>query len=144
MGMEIPNFEENAKEMLTPQEASMSEARSEMLEKVKSESGLDDATFEEIVNTFDSETMEPKYGYIQFKFKVKGHEVSGSLDDKNRLPNERMILRVDGGDRVLGEKFTALYNKYHRTILGLAFVTKDTTQNQAQESARRKAVDDLL
>ena len=122
--------------MLGPKEASMSETRQEMIEKAKSESGLDGETFDEIARSFDSEYLG--IGYTKFTFKLKGHEVSGFLDSS---PSGKGIsqVQIDGG-QVTGDKFRAFWGKYEKAVAALDSITTERTESELKEVN----IDDLL
>ncbi len=138
MSREMPTAENllKAQEMLGSKEASMSEIRENKLEKVKAESGLDGATFDEMANSFNSEYLG--IGYTKFSFGLRGHEVTGFLTSG---PDGKGVSQVQiDKAQVTGDKFQEFWKKYEAAIVGLDSITVKTAEREANE----QEVDDLL
>ena len=134
MSHDVPLAEETGG---AEKEASLREARNSLIEKAKTESGLDVGTFEEIASSFKSE--DNNEGGVSYSFTVRGHEIKQVSHTGKSLDETSDILYLDGIE-LSKEQTKLLDDKYGKAILGLL----NSSMEAARHEVLRVAMDDVL
>lgn len=129
-----------AEEVMTHTQEDLSETRESLIEKLKSESGLDAETFDEIVASFKYEDHGEVTGkdYHTYTFRVRGHDVIAEVfgEDANELA-------VDG-ELVNHKERTAIMAKYGTAMLGLGKISNEKIRDEVVPYKIHASVEDLL
>ena len=131
--------------MLSPKDAAMSKIREEAIEKIKTESGLSEEEFQEILDSFHYGSTYVDNG--QFRFRFRGHEIVGYGGVSSHMNPARkdgvsgMIYSISiDGKKVPETQLREFEAKFGPVIKGLSMLSNKDTE----EVASREEVDDLL
>jgi len=132
-------------DLMSQKEKSMSNNREKMVAQVKAESGLDDETFGQVLDSFQYENGGADIG--NFSFRLKGHELKGyasTFHAKRSLEHEGisgMIYAISiDGKKVSNDQLVELEKKFGPVIEGLSKLSN----KHIEQTATQDQIDDLL
>lgn len=112
----------SAEEVMSPQDAALTEARRYLIEEVKMQSGLDGEVFDGMVESIKKDDPTG----LHFSFQVRGHRIEASLSE-----NENWV--VDGVG-VNSDQGKLLKDKYLKALDGILKINFQRTQKIVHNS----------
>jgi hypothetical protein len=124
--MDKTTLEQNARVQMDQKQVLKSEHRSNYLNKLKEECGLDEETFNQITQSFESKDDEESETSIpaRFSFRLKGSKVSGTVLGRDSSDSHIRDWVVDGVVVGYSDEI-ALEKKFKKIIMGLLSTKSD-------------------
>ena len=142
MSDKVPSHQEMnvIEQVMAHDQISQNSARARLLGEIERKSGLDQAEFDEIVESFKWERPVPggANGY-SVSFKTRGHQVSGMIF--LQMGGDFQVDQIDGLDLRKGERDLSELNKKFAFVVDLIQLDNDKIKSS---DAINKAVKDLL